>query len=182
MIDDGIIPNGAPYELLDGFIVHKDRARLGGNALRHDPVHVLAIKLLTLLAARLDNSSCHLQLQLPIALTPLYEPEPDAAIIRGTPADYRTRLAAPADVTCIIEAAHSSLARDQETKLAAYANAGIPQYVIIDLQSNSVLIYTQPDRGTATYRSKATAASDQSVALLLPNNQHLTILASDILP
>ena len=105
MIDEGVIPNGAPYELLDGFIVHKDRARLGGNPLSHDPIHVLAVKLLTRLAARLDNSSCHMQLQLPIALSPLYEPEPDAAIIRGTPEDFRTRLPVPADVICVIEAA-----------------------------------------------------------------------------
>ncbi len=182
MIDDGIIPDGAPYELLDGFIVHKDRARLGGNPVSHDPIHVLAVKLLTRLAARLDDQSCHLQLQLPIALTPLYEPEPDAAIIRGTPDDYRTRLATPADVFCVIEAAHSSLARDQETKLAAYAAAGIPQYIILNLQSNSVQIHTHPDPAAATYRTQSSAAPGQSFALQLPNDQHLTVLVSDILP
>jgi Uma2 family endonuclease len=182
MIDDGIIPNGAPYELLDGYIVHKDRARLGGNPLSHDPIHVLAIKLLTRLASRFDQKSCHLQLQLPIALSPLYEPEPDGAIIRGTPEDYRTRLATAADVSCIIEAAHSSLARDAETKLAAYAAAGIPQYVILNLQSNSILVHSDPDPGAATYRTKTTATTGQSLALLLPDNQRLTVPAADILP
>jgi Uma2 family endonuclease len=109
----------------------------------------------------------------------LYEPEPDAAIIRGAPVDYRTRLALPADVMCVIEAAHSSLVRDQETRLAAYAAAGIPQYVILNLQSGVVEIYTQPDAATGTYRAKAAAARSQSVALFLPNNERLTVAASE---
>jgi Uma2 family endonuclease len=123
-----------------------------------------------------------MQLQLPIALSELYEPEPDASIIRGAPGDYRKRLAGPEDVSCVIEAAHSSLARDQETKLSAYAGAGIPQYIIFNLQSNKVEIYTDPDRATGTYRTgKATSPGD-SVSLFLADDARLSVLVSDMLP
>ncbi len=45
----------------------------------------------------------------------------------------------------IVESAASSLPRDQQKKLPAYAAAGIQEYWIIDLQKTSLLVHRQPE-------------------------------------
>ena len=181
LLNDGGIPDGASYELLDGFIVHKDRARLGGDPMGQDPLHVAEINLLTDFAARVKNEGRYLQIQAPIALTALYEPEPDGAIIRGAWQKFLKSLPEPEDVLCVFEASHSSLARDQETKLAAYARAGIRQYVIINLQSAFVQIHTQPDKVAATYRTKTTFNPGESFLIDLPG-ESISVAVNEILP
>jgi hypothetical protein len=59
---------------------------------------------------------------------------------------------------------------------------GITQYIILNLQTNSVHIHTHPDPAAATYRTQTSATPGQALALTLPNDQHLTVLVSDILP
>ena len=68
------------------------------------------------------------------------EPEPDLAIVRK---DYSLR-DLPSEILLIIEVADSSLQHDRTTKVALYAEAGIPEYWIVDLKQMTVEVYTQP--------------------------------------
>jgi hypothetical protein len=133
MIEQAILPEGEPMELLDGALVMKDRATSG-----HDPRtvgfgHVWAVQNLWVVLGEVGRHRFHLALQQPIALPPDGAPEPDGAIVRGTVDDYRSRYPGAADLGCVIEVADSSLQHDRVTKRRIYARGGIRQYVIINL-------------------------------------------------
>jgi len=181
MIEQGIVPEDSTVELIRGMLVRKDRGIAGEHSMGHSPLHRAIVTLLTQLAARTQADSHYVQIQLPISCPPDSEPEPDAAIIRGQPRDYLERFPGPGDVSCVIEAAHSSLDRDREDKLPVYAAAGIPQYVIVNLQNVTLEVHTEPDPSAEAYGSKVTVDRNGQVAIRLPGGE-ITIEAREILP
>ena len=182
MIEEGIVPEDNTVELLRGVLVRKDRSVLGEDPMGHSPLHVMIVSLLTALATRINSDRRHLKIQLPIACPPDGAPEPDGAVVRGTARDYPDRLPGPGDVFCIIEAAHSSLERDREDKLPIYAQAGVPQYVLINLQNDTIELYTDPDRSSAIYRTKSTGSRGSSLRLNLGDGESLEVRAEELLP
>jgi Uma2 family endonuclease len=182
MIEQGIVPEDSTVELLRGVLVRKDRSETGGDPMGHSPLHRLVVALLTALAPRINSDRRHLQIQLPVECPPDNAPEPDGSIIRGVPRDYGDRLPASADASCVIEVAHSSLDRDRDDKLPIYAAAGIPQYVLINLQNDTVEVYTDPDAAAGVYRTKATTTKGQSLRLHLGEGDWLDVQANDLLP
>jgi Uma2 family endonuclease len=181
MIEVGIIPEDSTIEMLRGILVRKDRSVIGEDQRRHSPLHASVVSLLTQLSTRISRQQCHLQIQLPIECPPNSEPEPDGSIIRGTPRDYPDRLPGPGDVSCVIEAAHSSLERDREDKLSIYAAAGVPQYVIINLQNQTIEIYQDPDRAGERYQTHTNRQRGQTLELQLPQGV-FEIQTDELLP
>ena len=167
MIDEKIVPEDSTVELLWGVLIRKDRSSPGEDPMGHSPRHRLAISLLTLLAGRLFGPGRFMQIQLPVTCPPDGAPEPDAAIVRGSPRDYAERLPAAGDVSSIIEAAHSSLDRDREDKLPIYAAAGVSQYIIINLVNDTIEVYQDPDPKAQQYRTKVTLERNQTLAIRL---------------
>ncbi len=182
MIEEGIVPEDNTVELLRGVLIRKDRSVIGEDPMGHSPLHRVIVALLTTLAARINSERRHPQIQLPIACPPDGSPEPDAAIIRGDVRDYTDRLPGPGDVLCVIEVAHSSLERDREDKLPIYAEAGVPQYVLINLQNNTIEIYSDPDPSAGVYRTKTTCARGGSLRLNLGDDEWLEVAANELLP
>jgi Uma2 family endonuclease len=180
MMEKGIISEGSPTELLDGMIVLKDRSDMPENPMGHGPKHRLALRLLTRLAARIDSERRHFQLQLPIHLSEYDEPEPDGAIILGPDRQFENHLPTAQDVACVLEVAHSSLERDAADKLAKYAQAGIPQYLIVNLRDSRVEIYEEP--GPRSYRRRTLADGTDVVQLQLGLGEVLAVPAADLLP
>jgi Uma2 family endonuclease len=81
------------------------------------------------------------------------EPFPDLAwLVRK---DYYTAHPVPEDIFLIIEVSDSSLGKDRGPKLELYAEAGIREYWIVNIQARSVDVYRNPDglvfRDVATY-------------------------------
>ena len=74
------------------------------------------------------------------------EPLPDLALLRSNPTDYADRLAVAEDILLIIEVADSSLAYDQEIKVPMYAQAGIEELWIADLNDDMLWVYRKPSR------------------------------------
>ncbi len=181
MIEAGIIAENSATELLRGVLVRKDRSSPGEDPMSHGPRHRQAVGLLTRLTARIDTPLHYVQIQLPVACPPDGAPEPDAAIVRGTLTDYADRLPGPDDVSCVIEASHSSLDRDREDKLPIYAAAGIPQYVIINLVNDTIEVYSDPDVASGQYRKKITLERHEDLTLRLPAGSFV-IAAADVLP
>lgn len=182
MIEQGILAEDSASELLDGLVIFKDRSDLGEDPLMHGPKHRAAIRFLTALAARIETPARHAQLQLPVICDENEMPEPDFAIVRGTDADYLDRLPCAADVFVVVEAAHSSLERDQVEKLAIYARAGIRQYVILNLRNRSIELYTDPDATAGAYRTRATFTPDQEVSLEAGSDGPVRFRAEELLP
>ena len=80
--------------------------------------------------------------QNPLALDDESAPEPDLAVVRGSPADFRH--AHPTRPALVIEVAESSLQFDRVTKGSLYARAGIADYWIVNLIDRVVEIYRDP--------------------------------------
>ena len=182
MIEEGIVPEDGTVELLLGVMVRKDRSVSGEDPTGHSPLHVLVVSLLTALARRIDAAAGYMQIQLPVVCPPDGAPEPDAAIVRGAPRDYLGRMITAADVSCVIEVSHSSLDRDRDDKLAIYAEAGIGQYVIVNLQNMTVEVYEGPDAAGEQYRTRATLERGEMVGLKLPSGAIFSVPAAEILP
>src|SRR5882724_3574245 len=89
MFETGIIPDGEPYELLDGFLVRKDRSKEGEDRMDVGEYSGWVITMLTKLNPKFSRFGCYLRLQLPIEVPPNSVPEPDGAIVVGTEDDYR---------------------------------------------------------------------------------------------
>lgn len=182
MIDEGIVGEDSSVELLRGVLVRKDRSVIGEDPMGHSPLHRVIIALLTTLTTRINNNHRHLQIQLPIACPPDGNPEPDAAIIRGNVRDYTDRLPGLGDVFCVIEVAHSSLERDREEKLPIYAEASVPQYILINLQNDTIEVYSDSDPAAGVYRTKATFTRGNSLRLHLGDGEWLEVAAAELLP
>jgi hypothetical protein len=167
MIASGIIPEGAPIELLDGLLVRKDRARKGDDIMSIGEDHARAVNLAheALLAVR--ALGCFVQVQQPIRIAPENAPEPDITVVAGQAGDYR-RFPGPADVVCVVEVADSSLEHDRTTKLAVYAEAGIPQYIIVNLVDATAIEYRQPRRSTREYAQEQIRRAGEVLTISAP--------------
>ena len=182
MIERGILVEGDPYELLDGHIVRKDRSAAGEDPMSVGHEHIWVIQKLARLDSKLGRLGCHMRTQAPVTLPPYDEPEPDGSIVLGTEDDYTQRHPGAADVTCVIEVADSSLRRDRTIKLRIYANAGIAQYVIINLPDRIVEVYTHPRKGRGRYGPAVTLGPADTLVLSAAKGKTLTVRVRDLLP
>lgn len=80
--------------------------------------------------------------QMPFAATDDSEPEPDLAVTREERGDRH-----PSAAVLVIEVADSSIARDRDEKQPIYAEAGVPEYWIIDAKTATVIVMTEPAGG-----------------------------------
>lgn len=164
MIANGSIVEGQPFELLDGQIVRKIRSASGQDFRTVGVEHALIVMRLAKLSTTFGSHGCHLRAQQPISVPPRDEPEPDAAIIRGSIEDYADHHPRSADVLCVIEVADSSISRDRGYKLSLYANAGIPMYVIVNLDDRAVEIYKTPVIGEGRFAEITLPARGENVS------------------
>src|SRR5919109_5649 len=69
--------------------------------------------------------------QLPIALDPASEPEPDVSVVPGDPDAYRDRH--PSRPVLIVEVSQTSYRIDRDFKMSLYARASVPECWIVDV-------------------------------------------------
>lgn len=79
----------------------------------------------------------------PLAL-PDSEPEPDLAVVRGSPEQFFSTH--PATAELVIEVAVSSPALDRENA-SLYAEANIKEYWIVLAEERQIEVYRQPEKG-----------------------------------
>jgi len=180
MIDAGILPEGAPIELLDGFLVRKDRSKAGESIMTVGHHHAWAVARLANLVGEVTRLGADLRSQQPITLPPDDEPEPDATIFAA--GDYRERHPGPADISCVIEVSDSSLRHDRTTKQRIYADHGIPQYVIVNLEDDVVEDYRRPVIGTGRYDQRTVLERGRTVSFELPGDRRIELPVESLLP
>jgi Uma2 family endonuclease len=182
LIKLGILPEGEPYELLYGQLVRKDRSATGTDPMTIGHEHAWVVRKLTRLNPRLARLGCHIQIQLPVTLPPLDEPEPDASIVVGSEDNFQHHHPGAADVACVIEVADASLRRDRGPKLIIYANGNIGTYVIINLPDRVIEVYTDPMPGTGSYGQRVTLTRAQKLELPAGKGKRLVIPVRQLLP
>ena len=107
------------------------------------------------------------QTQGSIRLNLYNEPQPDLVLLRPRDDFYASRHRAPEDILLVIEIADSSIEYDRDVKAAMYAASGIPEYWLVDLNSNVVTRHQSPERGV--YQSIERLRRGQRIApTLLP--------------
>jgi Uma2 family endonuclease len=169
LIEFGLLQEGAPIELIEGILVYKDRGE-GGRPMTYGPRNATCVRRLAALDSRFSGHGYHLRTQLPITIEPDHEPEPDGALVRGNDGSYRERHPGPQDCRLVIEVAETSLERDRQIKQKVYATAGIPEYWIVNLRSNTVEVYEQPDAQSSEYRLRRDRQRGETIEMVLPGS------------
>lgn len=100
------------------------------------------------------------QCQLPLTLGRDSEPEPDVSIVRR--ADAMSDRSHPTTAALVFEVAGESLQKDRLTKSALYAGAGIPEYVIVNVEEQCLEVHRDPDPAARRYRSLVTLSAGHS--------------------
>jgi Uma2 family endonuclease len=174
MIEVGILTPADKVELLENYVVLK---------MPRNPPHDGTIDvILASLPAKIP-AGWLLRVQQTIVLADS-QPEPDFAIVRGSPRSFLTRHPGASDVGLIIEVADSSLLRDQRDKTRIYARGGIPVYWIVNLVDRRIEVYTQPSGPTAvpSYSSFQTFQPGDAVPLILDGTKVGAVPVADLLP
>jgi Uma2 family endonuclease len=170
MSEVGILPPGERTELLSGQITLM--------AAKGTP-HVTALRLLaTTLDSLLANKAVLVITQDPIQLDDFSEPEPDLAIVQGTIQDYVEHHPRPDQVYLVVEVADSTLKQDCEVKDKLYAQAGITDYWVLDLNNRQLHIYREPTT-TGYTRHLILTEPNQASPSAFPE---LTLSLTQILP
>jgi Uma2 family endonuclease len=143
LIENGWFSSDPRTELIDGFIVQKDRSHVGEDPMTIGDRHRMAVERLSRFKGEFDSFGCYLQNQQPIVIPPDHEPEPDGSVIKGS-LDASIEKPKVGDVLSVIEVSDASLHYDLHIKLAIYAKARIPQYIVVDLINNVVLVHEKP--------------------------------------
>ncbi len=134
MIARGIFAPGERVELVDGEI---------RNMTPQGSLHATAVSLAEDALRTLFASGFVVRSQLPLALDPRSEPEPDIAVVKGKPRDYRD--AHPSTAILIVEIADTTLEYDRGRKGNLYARAGVADYWIVNLIESCVEVNRDPD-------------------------------------
>lgn len=153
MIAAGILTAEDRVELLEGQIV---------EMVPQDPPHASNTSSFANDLVLLFSRKAWIRTQLPITLSPNSEPEPDIAIVRIDANRYRDRHPAPQDVFLLIEIADSTFQRDRNRKAKIYAEAGIPEYWIVDINQQQVIVLSNPQTGI--YQREQLFAADAQIA------------------
>lgn len=89
--------------------------------------------------------------KMPLHLQEDSEPEPDIAVVTGTPADYAS--SHPMTAVLAVEVAVTTLAYDRDVKGPLYARAGIPDFWLLDVPQRRVTVFRHPRQDSASVTS-----------------------------
>lgn len=141
--------------------------------------HVTALRLLaTLLDNGLTDQPVFVATQDPIQLDDFSEPEPDLVIIQGTVLDYAQQHPRPEVVALVVEVADSTLKQDRDLKDKLYAQAGIQDYWVLDVNNRQLHVFRDPT-ATGYGRHLILSEPNQVTPLVFP---HLTLDLTAMLP
>jgi Uma2 family endonuclease len=174
MIRAGILVDGDPVELLDGWLVPK---------MTKKPPHSIATGRVRKALERILPDGWYVSSQDPITLA-TSEPEPDAVVARGDDRTYLDRHPGPEEIALVVEVADLSLDRDGTFKKRLYAQAGIPVYWIVNLVDRRLEVFTDPAAATdpADYRQHRVFDETEEAPLVLEGREAGRIAVAAILP
>lgn len=132
-----------------GILNEDDRVELiHGEILQMSPIgkhHAAIVSRLTMILAPQLASKAIVNVQNPVQISDGSEPEPDITIVPHRDDYYAESGITPEDVLLLIEVSDSTLKYDRNAKLPLYAEAGIPEVWIVDVNKRRLEVYRQPD-------------------------------------
>lgn len=151
---------------------------IGGEILMMSPMnpdHAASLQLCARALERVFGHGYCVRVQLPLWIDNESEPDPDLAVVPGTPRDYKQH---PRTALLVVEVSDSTLAFDRSRKQQLYARASVPEYWIVNLVDRCIEVHRNPIDGC--YDVIANCEADQEVtALAAP---HAALSVSELLP
>jgi len=159
-----------------GVFAPTDRVELiEGELFEMSPIgslHARCVNFLNKFLVAAAGSDYIVQVQNPIILNDLSEPQPDFSLVHYRQDFYKDALPEASDVAMVLEIAESSVAFDRNVKFRRYASAGLPEAWLIDLIAESVEVHSQPKENgygvVKIYQRGENAVSDTIPSIALP--------------
>src|SRR3989442_11333621 len=169
LVDEGVFVLDDCVELLDGVVVTM--------APQNEP-HAAGVRRVGQALFRAVGDRAVVQVRLALISGRHSVPEPDAAVLPGTVADYDREH--PRTALLVVEVADTSLKQDCLTKRAIYATAGVPEYWIVNLRGDCVEIRRQPEPEPRRYANTAIARRGERIELAALRG--VTVAVDDLMP
>ena len=166
--DQGFFRPDERVELLDGVIFEMSPRKSW---------HAAAIQALQEALLSVFATGYSVRFQLPLALSLSSQPEPDVAVVPGHWREYVD--AHPTTAVLVVEVADTTLLDHRERlKRAIYAQAGIPDYWVLNRRDACLEVYREPRNGT--YQSRTVLKAGNFVSPLA--SPEASIAVTDLLP
>lgn len=148
MIEAGVYTENDHIELLNGEII---------EIMPKGPKHTSANSKIIRFFIKLFGEKLIVRSQDPIRLDDFSEPEPDIVLATWDEKEYAENHPTPTDILLIMEISDTTLAYDRDAKAHAYSRNGIEQYLLLNLQNETLEDYREPNAdgygAKRTYRS-----------------------------
>jgi len=171
MIETGILHEDEPVELIEGRLIVAEP---------QNTPHALAIELAADALRAAFGPGWRIRIQLPIALGPDSEPEPDVSVVAGSPRDDRADH--PSRAALVVEVADTSVRLDRGVKARVYARAGIPEYWIVNLAARVVEVHRHPRRRSGRHARYSTVTIVRPGQSVQPLAAPRPVAVADLLP
>ncbi len=143
MAESGILGEDDRVELIHGEII--EMSPIGSRHSSH-------VKRILKLLIQLLGDKATIGVQDPIVIDDYSEPEPDLSILEFREDFYEMKHPRPHNVFLVIEVADTSLYYDRVTKLKLYAEAGIPECWIVNIEEEQIEMHKTPSEDTYLFR------------------------------
>ncbi|HTN77292.1 MAG TPA: Uma2 family endonuclease [Pirellulaceae bacterium] len=151
LFDEGFFA-GQRVELIDGEILLMSP---------QGPDHASTIELVAEAVRAKFGDAYWVRIQMPLALSKFNEPEPDIAVVKGTPRTVRQH---PESALLVVEVSGSTRNFDRGVKAREYALAGIQDYWVVDLAATQIIVHREPAEGQ--YRAITEHRRGDAITLL----------------
>ena len=138
MGEAGIIAPDERVELIDGEVY--EMTPVG-------PRHIWSVIYLNKYLVRLAGDEFFVSPQSGVTTAEHRQPYPDFAVLRLRPGKLPGEVPQAEDCALLVEVADSSASFDLKKKSRMYAEANIPEYWVLDLPKNRVVVHRRPRKG-----------------------------------
>jgi Uma2 family endonuclease len=159
---------------------------IGGEIVQVPPQqtrHATGVYLAQVALSAVFRAGFLVRVQLPLALGQYSEPEPDVAVVAGSPRDFVADH--PTSALLVVEVADTTLSFDRNAKASLYAAAGIPEYWIVNLVHRQLEMHREPGPMVEAqfdfgYRVRTIALPGEEVGV--PGTAGSRVTVDDLLP
>jgi Uma2 family endonuclease len=128
-------------------------------------------------------SGCYVRNQQALNVGTKNDPGPDFAVVPGTEDDYADRQ--PTTALLVVEVADSSFETDTLVKPHLYAQAGVPEYWVIELNERRLHVYRDPmadESAPRGFRYASIAVLGETDGIAPQAAQDHVVVVADLLP
>jgi len=133
----GVFSQDSRIELLEGEIIDMSPIL---------PSHAICVNNLTRLFIQNTNEEFIVSIQNPLHVSDFTMLEPDLVIAHSSEKLLKNELIKPTDTELVIEVSDTTYQKDKIRKLNLYAEAGVKEYWIVNLQEKQIEVHKKPQK------------------------------------